>query len=104
MSPFASKMAARTYQRKYQREKRSEAKAAGMVNHLDFKLSSIEDLRWVFEQIISEVLPAEMDLGIKGRVVAQLINAGCKLLEQSELEARMTAVEERLGITASQWR
>jgi hypothetical protein len=104
MSPFASKDKARAYQRKYQRDRRSEAKAAGVVNHLDFRLTSIEDLRWVFEQIISEVLPAEMDLGIKGRVVAQLINAGCKLLEQSELEARMCAVEERLGITASQWR
>ena len=102
MSPYKDPEKQRQYQREWARKRVSTKTNA--EPSLEFKLGSIEDLRWIFEQIISEVLPAEMDLGIKGRVVAQLINAGCKLLEQSELEASMTAVEERLGITASQWR
>ena len=93
-------------QRQYQREwarKRVSTKTNAKPS-LEFKLTSIEDLRWVFEQIISEVLPAEMDLGIKARVVAQLLNAGSRLLSESELETRMCAIEERLGLTATQWR
>ena len=102
--PYKDPNKQRDYQREWARKRRGVSSIDGIEPSIEWKLETIEDLKAVLESIISELMPSDLDIGVKARVSAQLINAGCKLLERSELEARMCAIEERLGITASQWR
>ena len=105
MSPYKDKDKQRTFQREWQRKRRGRGSSNPEVPTLDWQLKNIEDLKAVLEIIVTELLESdELDLGVKARNLSSLLTVGLRMLEQSELESRMVAVEERLGITASQWR
>jgi hypothetical protein len=90
--PFKDKDKAREYQREYQRRRRSRVGLTDPSKTL--QLETLDDLRLVFERITSEVLNAEdLDLGVKGRIIGQLLAVGIKLIEGSDLERRITALE-----------
>lgn len=90
--PFKDKDKAREYQREYQRRRRSRVGLTDPSKTL--QLETLDDLRLVFERIASEVLNAEdLDLGVKGRVLGQLLAVGIKLVEGTDLERRIEALE-----------
>ena len=96
--PYKDKDKAREYQREWQRKRRS--KSNNMVGSTDqdttLQLDTLEDLRAVLERITGEVLyDTSLDLGVKGRIIAQLLTVGIRLIEGTDLEHRITALEER---------
>jgi len=95
--PFKDKNKARKYQREYQRRRRSKVRRARVgLTHSCTSLKTLNDLRIVFERIANDVLDAEdLDLGVKGRVLAQLLKVGKDLIESTDLERRVEALEKR---------
>jgi hypothetical protein len=58
------------------------------------QLETLDDLRRVFERITSEVLNTEdLDLGVKGRILGQLLTVGIRLVEGTDLERRIQVLE-----------
>ncbi len=105
--PFKDKEKAREYQReyqrKYQRKWRSSANDTGVgltAPSKTLQVETLDDLRRVFERITSEVLNAEdLDLGVKGRILGQLLAVGIKLLEGTDIEHRIEALEKRAELS-----
>jgi len=97
--PYKDKDKAREYQREWQRKRRSSTKdnrVGSTGQGLALQLETLEDLRIVLERITSDVLYDEsLDLGVKGRIISQLLTVGIRLIEGTDLEHRITALEER---------
>lgn len=95
-------------QREYQREcqRRRRAQATGLSNAdkptRTYSLTRLEDLRGVLEKVTGEVMNADLDAGVKGRVIAQLLTAGIKLFEKTDLELRIAALEMGAGVSINQ--
>lgn len=50
----------------------------------------------VLEKITLETLNADrLDIGVKGRILAQLLTVGIRLVEGTDLEHRIAALEEQ---------
>lgn len=61
------------------------------------KLETVSDLRRVLETVVSQIMhDKSMDLAVKGRVVAQLLTVGVKIIEFSDIERRIIKIEEAL--------
>ena len=87
----------RTYQRDWARNKRSKVSTKERAVELQWRLETADDLKAVFETIVSEIMSAdELDIGVKGRVVAQLLTVGVRLLEVSSIEERLEALEAKI--------
>lgn len=91
-----------TKRREYQRQwARKNRQIGGSVYKLDltreFKLETAHDLRTCLEQVTNEVLHSDIDVGAKGRVMASLLSVGVRIIEISDLDTRLTAVEERIA-------
>jgi hypothetical protein len=111
--PYKDKNRARAYQREYQRRRRSgtQAQAKAESNNArvgltgrskTLQLQTLDDLRAVFERVTNEVLNAkDLDPGVKGRVLGQLLTVGMKLIEGTDLERRIQALENARGEHAS---
>ncbi len=99
MSPYKDPNEAREYQRNYQRKRRAGSNPS--VKTLTRQtLATVEDLRVVFERITNEVLnDADLDLGIKARVIAQLLKVGVDLIENGSLEQRVIELEKRAELS-----
>ncbi|MGZ4929312.1 MAG: hypothetical protein ACXV76_13750 [Halobacteriota archaeon] len=94
--PFKDKDKARKYQRDYQRRRRSEGRVGLTDLSKTLQLETLDDLRLVFERITLEILDAEdLDLGVKGRILGQPLAVGIKLVEGTDLEHRIAALEKR---------
>jgi len=60
------------------------------------KLATLDDLLAVLERITGEILNADyLDLGVRGRILAQLLTVGIKLVEQTDIERRIEVLEAR---------
>jgi hypothetical protein len=94
--PYKDARKQRAYQREYQRKQRSKGLVTSEKPTLDFGLKSANDLIIVLEYIINEILPSDLDLGVKGRVIAQLLSVGCKLVETVEIEERLAKLEKAM--------
>jgi hypothetical protein len=87
----------RDYQRNWARNKRSKVSTNKRAVELQWRLETADDLKAVLETIVSEIMSAdELDIGVKGRVAAQLITVGCKLLEVSSIEERLEKLEAKM--------
>lgn len=87
----------RTYQRDWARNKRSKVSTKERAVELQWRLETVDDLKAVLETIVSEIMSAdELDIGVKGRVIAQLLTVGCKLLEVSSIEERLEKLEAKI--------
>ena len=87
----------RDYQRNWARNKRSKVSTNKRAVELQWRLETADDLKAVLETIVSEIMSAdELDIGVKGRVAAQLITVGCKLLEVSSIEERLEKLEAKI--------
>jgi len=93
--PYRDPNRQKEYQREYQRKRRSQVLADSDKPTLEFKIETLEDLRQVLAQITFEVMSADLDLGVKGRVIAQLLTVGVRVLEKTDLEQRVERLEER---------
>jgi len=101
--PYKDKDKAREYQRNYQRKRRAMANnKLNKVGYSDqgitqqLRLETLEDLRAVLERIMAEALYDEsLDLGVKGRIISQLLTVGIRLIESTDLEHRIEALESR---------
>jgi hypothetical protein len=94
--PYKDKDVARAYQREYQRKRRGKVGYSRSAQ----TLQTVEDLRIVFECITNEILDSEdLDLGIKGRVLAQLLRVGIDLIEGTSLEQRVSELEKRAELS-----
>ena len=94
--PFKDNDKAREYQREYQRKRRSECRVGLTGSSKTLQLETLDDLRLVFERITLEILNADgLDLGVKGRILGQLLTVGIKLIEGTDLEHRITELEKR---------
>ena len=92
--PYKDKEQQRKYQREYQHKRRS-GNTVG-YSRSGQTLLTIEDLRVVFERITNEVLnDGDLDIGIKGRVLGQLLKVGIDLIEGTSLEQRVSELEKR---------
>jgi hypothetical protein len=97
--PYKDKTRAREYQREWARKQRENASSANFLEpSQDFKFESAEDLAPVLEAVITEVLDAKMEAAARGRCIAQLVQTSIKLLELGDLDARLSALEARLGV------
>lgn len=95
--PYKDADKQREYVRNYQRKRRSKVGYSGNNINLDWRLETADDLKAVLETIVSEIMSAdELDIGVKGRVVAQLLTVGCKLLEVSSIEERLEKLEAKI--------
>ncbi len=84
------------YLRDYNRRKRDEAhKTKETQTGITYavKVECAEDLRQVLEIAINEVLQANADPLMRGRVIALLINAGAKILELTDISERIDRLE-----------
>jgi hypothetical protein len=98
--PYKDPNKQREYNREYQRKRRSMKDGythGTKQTSIDFTLSTADDLKAVLENVISDLLRADIDVGVKGRVAAQLLQVGCRLLETSDIERRLEALEARLS-------
>jgi hypothetical protein len=106
--PYKDKNRAREYQREYQRRRRSRTQARAKAESYarvgltgrskTLQLQTLDDLRAVFERITNEILNAkDLDPGVKGRVLGQLLTVGMKLIEGADLERRIQALESARG-------
>ena len=87
----------RDYQRNWARERRSKVSTNKRAVELTWRLETADDLKAVLETIVSEIMSAdELDIGVKGRVVAQLLTVGVRLLEVSSIEERLEALEAKI--------
>ena len=87
----------RTYQRDWARNKRSKVSTKERAVELQWRLETVDDLKTVLETIVSEIMSAdELDIGVKGRVVAQLLTVGVPLLEVGSIEERLAKLEARI--------
>jgi hypothetical protein len=94
--PFKDKNKAREYQREYQRRRRSTSKGGLTGVPQTLKLATLDDLLAVLERITGEILNADyLDLGVRGRILAQLLTVGIKLVEQTDIERRIEVLEAR---------
>ena len=97
--PYKDKARARQYQREWVRKQRQNASSEKKLKHPpDFKFENAQDLTQVLEVVINEVLNAKMEAAMRGRCIAQLVQTSIKLLEVGDLEARLSALEARLGV------
>lgn len=96
--PYKDVNKQRDYQRTWQRERRSKVGSTHSANgtSIDFSLKTADDLKAVLEEVIGDLLGADIDVGVKGRVAAQLLQVGCRLLETSDIERRLEALEARI--------
>ena len=100
MSPFADLEQSREYQRKYQRERRLHAgkapkKPTAKSVTASFRLESVRDIAGVLERITNELMDNdELDIILKGRVIASLMNTATKILEVGAIEERLQQLEE----------
>ncbi len=95
--PYKDPNEAREYQRNYQRKRRTGTASKTLTRQT---LATVEDLRVVFERITNEVLnDADLDLGIKARVIAQLLKVGVDLIENGSLEQRVIELEKRAELS-----
>ena len=85
----------RQYQREYQRAKRSGSTAIKKPLNLD-EIATAKDLRILLSEIILEVKNSDTDLIIKARLLGYLISIGVRVIETSELESRITDLENSL--------
>lgn len=96
--PIKDPIKRREYQRQWARKNRQ---IGGSVYNLNltrqFKLETAHDLRACLEQVTNEVLHSDIDVGAKGRVMASLLSVGLRIIEISDLDARLTAVEARIA-------
>jgi hypothetical protein len=97
--PYKDKTRAREYQREWARKQRDNASSANFLEpSQDFTFESANDLAPVLEAVINEVLDAKMEAATRGRCIAQLVQTSIKLLELGDLDARLSALEARLGV------
>jgi hypothetical protein len=99
--PYKNPDKNRSYQREYQRKRRAANNLkVGITGPRRQTLMTIEDLRVVFERITNEILDSEdLDLGIKGRVLGQLLRVGIDLIEGGSLEQRVSELEKRAELS-----
>lgn len=96
MSPYKDPNKQRDYQRNWARS-RVSTKASKSEPGLKWRLETADDLKGVLEAVVSELMGAEeLDLGVKGRVVASLLTVGVRLLEISDIEARLVKLEQKM--------
>jgi predicted NUDIX family phosphoesterase len=101
--PYKDKQKAREYQREYQRRRRAESNEIHPDKPtIPYSLTCLEDLRTVFERITGDVMNADIDVGVKGRVIAQLLATGIRLFEKTDLEVRIAALERAAEQAAEQ--
>ena len=99
--PYKNVNQQRAFNRQWQRKRRAQGSTDSKVPTLEWKLQNIEDLKAVLNIIVTQLLEADdLDLSLKARNLSALLTVGLKMLQQGELEIRMTAIEERLGISA----
>lgn len=87
----------REFQRNWARETRSKVSSNKRAVELTWRLETADDLKAVLETMVSEIMSADsLDLGVKGRVVSQLLTVGVRLLEVSSIEERLEKLEAKL--------
>jgi hypothetical protein len=71
--------------------------SVGRAVELEWRLESADDLKGILELIVAEVMGADdLDIGVKGRVVASLLTVGVRLLEVGSIEERLEKLEARI--------
>jgi hypothetical protein len=96
--PIKDPIKRREYQRQWARKNRQIGSSTYKIDLTrEFKLETAHDLRACLEQVTNEVLHSDIDVGAKGRVMAALLSVGVHIIEISDLDARLTAVEERVA-------
>lgn len=95
--PYADPNKQREYVRDYQRKRRAKGGySRDNINH-EWRLETADDLKSVLECIVSELMAdEELDLGVKGRVVASLLTVGLRLLEVGQIEDRLERLEAKI--------
>src|SRR5665647_3571134 len=87
----------REYQRAWARNKRSKVSTKELAVELEWRLETADDLKGILELIVSQVMGAEeLDIGVKGRVVASLLTVGVRLLEVGSIEERLEKLEAKM--------
>jgi|SRR5665647_68282 len=96
--PYKDPIKQRDYNREYQRKRRSKDGYSSKIGvTAEWKLSTADDLKGILELIVSQVMGAEeLDIGVKGRVVASLLTVGVRLLEVGSIEERLERLEAKM--------
>lgn len=102
--PYADPERQREYQRNYQRQRRSGSTNGTCVD-LDttVRVKTAADVLALLETTINEVREAEADVLAKARCIGYLAGVTLKAIESSDLEGRLTDIEEALkkGVCSS---
>jgi hypothetical protein len=99
--PFKSDEDMKNYQRNYKRKLRSGAddsiKQTRETLEAEYKIRTAEDLLKLAEDVINEVMAASIDVAVKARTISALLNSAIRLVEASNTETRIKALEDKLG-------
>jgi len=101
--PFKNEEDMQEYQRNYKRKLRSGAadvsdtKQTRETLDADYKIRTAEDLLNLAEDIINEVMAATIDVAVKARTISALLNSAIRLVEASNTETRIKALEDKLS-------
>jgi hypothetical protein len=103
--PYKNPADQKAYQAAYNKKRRSTAPSAKKKLKLKgVPISTADDLKNIISAAIYELVNTPMEPAQRGRTLAQLVTVAIRLQEVCDLELRMTEVENRLGLTATQWR
>ncbi len=101
--PFKDKLKQRTYQREYQRLRRagqpSGSRGLEVIQAVKLEQTrTAHGLMHILGGLLREVLETrEGDIFMRSRTAGYLISIGLRAVETADLEARLDAIERRLG-------
>jgi hypothetical protein len=102
--PFKDLDKEREYNKKYRAERRTSASSSGIKPAVPggFNVRDPEQLQELLAWVVNEICDDEKaDILSKGRVLAQLIQTGQKLIETADFSERLAKIEEHLNIGAT---
>jgi hypothetical protein len=100
ISPYKNPEDKRAYMREYYRRKRSGVDPTRFLDPA-WQLQTAEDLRRVLENVLRELLESNADIIVKSRAAATLLSVGLRLIELTDFEKRLIALEQKGQIQQS---
>ena len=99
--PYADPERRKEYQRDYSRRRRAglPGKSPSNLPHR-MKVTTARDVLELLSETIGEVRNAKGETFVKARVIGYLAGVTLKAVETADVEARLAALEKKLGLEA----
>lgn len=99
--PYADPEKRKAYQRDYSRRRRAGLPGKSPSNlPRTLKVTTARDVLELLSETIGEVRKTKGETFVKARVIAYLAGVTLKAVETADIEARLEALEKKLGLEA----